>query len=74
LQQPDKNKTNVLTGAADLIYILNWDIQKESKPAQKQLFVSLDDDEQVITSKTEKKLMDIILCAVISIYKSQECC
>jgi DNA processing protein len=30
-------KANVLTGAADLIYILNWDIQKESKPVQKQL-------------------------------------
>jgi hypothetical protein len=31
LQQPDKTqKANVLTSAADLVYILNWDIQKES--------------------------------------------
>jgi hypothetical protein len=35
LQQPDKTqKANVLTSAADLVYILNWDIQKESKPVQ----------------------------------------
>ena len=56
-------KANVLTGAADLVYILNWDIQKESKPVQKQLFVSLDDDEQKVYDyllKTGKELMDII--------------
>jgi len=56
-------KANVLTGAADLIYILNWDIQKESKPVQKQLFVTLDDDEQKVYDyllKTGKELMDII--------------
>jgi DNA processing protein len=56
-------KANVLTSAADLIYILNWDIQKESKPVQKQLFVSLDDDEQKVYDyllKTGKELMDII--------------
>jgi len=56
-------KANLLTSAADLIYILNWDIQKESKPVQKQLFVSLDDDEQKVYDyllKTGKELMDII--------------
>jgi DNA processing protein len=56
-------KANVLTGAADLIYILNWDIQKEVKPVQKQLFVSLDNEEQKIYDyllKTGKELMDII--------------
>ena len=56
-------KANVLTSAADLIYILNWDIEKESKPVQKQLFVSLDDDEQKVYDyllKTGKELMDII--------------
>jgi DNA processing protein len=31
-------KANVLTSAADLVYILNWDIQKRKKPVQKQLF------------------------------------
>ena len=56
-------KANVLTSAADLIYFLNWDIEKESKPVQKQLFVSLDDDEQKVYDyllKTGKELMDII--------------
>ncbi len=56
-------KANVLTSAADLIYILNWEIEKESKPIQKQLFVSLDEDEQKVYDyllKTGKELMDII--------------
>ncbi|QIH38989.1 DNA-protecting protein DprA [Flavobacterium sp. Sr18] len=56
-------KANVLTSAADLIYILNWDIQKETKSVQKQLFVSLDDEEQKVYDyllKTGKELMDII--------------
>ncbi|MFV5690830.1 DNA-processing protein DprA [Flavobacterium sp. LT1R49] len=56
-------KANLLTSAADLIYILNWDIQKESKPVQKQLFVTLEEDEQKVYDyllKTGKELMDII--------------
>jgi DNA processing protein len=56
-------KANVLTSAADLIYILNWDIKKEVKPVQKQLFVTLDEDEQKVYDyllKTGKELMDII--------------
>jgi DNA processing protein len=56
-------KANVLTSAADLVYILNWDIQKESKPVQKQLFVTLEDDEQKVYDyllKTGKEIMDVI--------------
>jgi DNA processing protein len=56
-------KANVLTSAADLVYILNWDVEKETKPVQKQLFVTLDDDEQKVYDyllKTGKELMDII--------------
>jgi DNA processing protein len=56
-------KANVLTSAADLIYILNWDIKNDTKPVQKQLFVTLDDDEQKVYDyllKTGKELMDII--------------
>jgi len=56
-------KANVLTSAADLIYNLNWDIVKETKAVQKQLFVTLDDDEQKVYDyllKTGKELMDII--------------
>jgi len=56
-------KASVLTCAADLIYNLNWDIEKETKAVQKQLFVTLDEDEQKIYDyllKTGKEMMDII--------------
>ncbi len=41
-------RANLLHSAADLIYILNWDIQESSKPVQKQLFVELDATEQLV--------------------------
>jgi DNA processing protein len=63
----------VLTSAADLVYILNWDIQKEVKPVQKQLFVELDPDEQKVYDyllKSGKELLDIIaLQCDLPIYK-----
>ena len=52
------------TSAADLVYILNWELQRESqKVVQKQLFISLTDEEQIIydyLQKTGKEMMDII--------------
>ncbi len=56
-------KANVLTSAADLIYILNWDIQKDIKPVQKQLFVTLEIEEQKIYDfllKNGKEVLDTI--------------
>lgn len=56
-------KANVLTSAADLIYILNWDIENKGKHIQKQLFVELDPDEQKIYDfllKNGKELLDTI--------------
>ncbi len=56
-------KANVLTSAADLVYVLNWDIEKKSKPVQKQLFVELELDEQKIYDfllKNGKELLDVI--------------
>jgi DNA processing protein len=56
-------KANLLTNAADLVYILNWDIESKAKPVQKQLFVTLEDDEQKVYDyllKNGKELMDII--------------
>ena len=56
-------KANVLTSASDLIYMLNWDIEKEVKSIQKQLFVALDDDEQKIYDyllQSGKELLDVI--------------
>ena len=66
-------KANVLTSAADLIYILNWDIENKSKPVQKQLFVDLELEEQKIYDyllKNGKELLDIIaLKCEFPIYK-----
>jgi DNA processing protein len=42
-------RANLLTSAADLIYILNWEIASQASndnSVQKQLFISLDNDEQ----------------------------
>jgi len=56
-------KANVLTSAADLVYILNWDVMDNPKPVQKQLFVELEPEEQKIYDfllKSGKELLDII--------------
>jgi DNA processing protein len=56
-------KANLLTSAADVLYILNWNIEKEIKPVQKQLFVSLDSDEQKVydyLQKNGKETLDMI--------------
>ncbi|MCG9971371.1 DNA-processing protein DprA [Christiangramia crocea] len=39
-------KAHVLTSAADIAYILNWEIEVKQKSVQKQLFVQLEDEEQ----------------------------
>ena len=66
-------RANLLTSAADLIYILNWDLEKETKPVQKQLFVSLDDEEQKIYNYLQqngKEILDsIALKCEFPIYK-----
>jgi len=42
-------KAHMLTSAADLVYMLNWDVnEKQSLPVQKKLFVELDKEEQKI--------------------------
>ncbi|RKR10252.1 DNA processing protein [Flavobacterium sp. 90] len=56
-------KANVLTTAADLVYILNWDVENKSKPVQKQLFVELEPDEQKVYDfllKNGKEILDFI--------------
>lgn len=56
-------KANLLSSAADVLYILNWDIEKKAKPVQKQLFVSLELDEQKVydyLQKNGKELLDTI--------------
>jgi len=41
-------RAHLLTGAADLLYILNWDVRPQSATLQKKLFVDLDASEQKI--------------------------
>jgi DNA processing protein len=57
-------RAHLLNSVADLIYILNWDLDKKvSKPIQKQLFVSLTEEEQKIydyLQTKEQEVMDII--------------
>lgn len=56
-------KASVLSSAADLIYMLNWDIENKAKPVQKMLFVELELEEQKVYDfllKNGKELMDII--------------
>jgi len=57
-------RANLLTSAADLVYCLNWELEAKSiKPVQKQLFVSLDNEEQKIyeyLQKNGKQLLDVI--------------
>ncbi|UGS23620.1 DNA-processing protein DprA [Flavobacterium channae] len=57
-------RANLLSSAADLVYILNWELQRESqKVVQKQLFITLTEEEQTIYNylqRTGKELMDII--------------
>jgi DNA processing protein len=59
-----QQKAHVLTSAADLIYLLDWELeQKPSKTIQKQLFVDLDEMEQVIYTYLQnngKQLLDSI--------------
>lgn len=56
-------KANLLTSAADLVYVLIWDIKKKPKTIQKQLFTELEPEEQKIYDfllKNGKELLDII--------------
>lgn len=59
-----QQKAHVLTSAADLIYLLDWEIeQKHDKIIQKQLFVDLDDTEQEIYTYLQnngKQLLDSV--------------
>ena len=63
------NKAHLLSSAEDLVKILNWDLQKTSKPIQKKLFVELNATEQKIHDQLHSKgalLLDelAIECAI----------
>ena len=58
------NQANVLTSANDIIKMLNWDLSEQAKkPIQRQLFVELNFEEQILYDyllKNGKQLLDII--------------
>ena len=57
-------RAHLLSSAADVLYILNWELQaKEEKVIQKQLFITLENDEQKLYDyliKNGKQLLDVI--------------
>lgn len=59
-----QQKAHMITSAADLIYLLDWDVEeKDTKTIQKQLFVELDSTEQAIYEYLQmdgKQLLDSI--------------
>lgn len=59
-----QQKAHMLTSAADLIYLLNWELEdKKTKAVQKQLFVELDATEQLIYTYLQtngKQVLDSI--------------
>lgn len=62
-------RAHLLTSAADVLYILNWEIESQAsndKVIQKQLFISLDESEQKIydyLQQNGKQLFDVIAIA-----------
>lgn len=67
-------KAHLLTSAADLIYILNWDINPSAISVQKQLFIELEPQEQLVYDyllEGGKQQLDIIaLQCKIPTYKA----
>jgi DNA processing protein len=67
-------QANVITSAADLIYMLGWELEEKSiKPLQTQLFVELSEEEKVIFNYlkeiTKDNLDNIALNCCMPTYK-----
>lgn len=64
LQLLKTQRAHIITGAADLVYMLNWDIETPRETViQKQLFVTLESDEQKIYDfliRNGRELLDLI--------------
>jgi DNA processing protein len=68
-------KAHLLTSAADLIYLLDWQLEEHNTaPVQKQLFVELDDNEKIIYTflqKDGRQLIDqIALNCQLPVFKT----
>ncbi|HET8754323.1 MAG TPA: DNA-processing protein DprA [Salinimicrobium sp.] len=56
-------RAHLLTSAADLIFILNWQLEEKVKPVQKQLFVELEEEEKPVYAFLKhngKEQLDVI--------------
>ena len=56
-------QAHLLTNAADLVYMLNWQLEENIKPVQKQLFVELEEEEQKVygfLKENGKEQLDLI--------------
>jgi len=57
-------RAHMLTSAADLIYMLNWELEEKERPVvQKKLFVELEEEEKKIynfLNNNGKELLDVI--------------
>ena len=49
------NNAHLLSSAADLVYMLGWKLDDEIKPVQQQLFIDLDEEEQLIYDQLKEK-------------------
>ncbi|WP_298517125.1 DNA-processing protein DprA [uncultured Kordia sp.] len=51
-----QQRAHILTSAADIVYLLGWELEVESfQPVQKQLFVDLNPEEAIIHSYLQEK-------------------
>ncbi len=69
-----QQKAHMVTSAADIVYLLNWELeQKPTKPMQQELFVELNEEEKSIYAYLQqggKQLLDTIaLDCQIPIFK-----
>ena len=70
-----QQKAHLLSSAADLIYMLNWEVAEPAlQPTQKQLFVAMDKTEKMVydyLQKEGKQLLDsIALACSMPIYRT----
>jgi len=69
-----QQKAHMITSAADLLYILGWDVDEPKKMIQRELFVELNDTEQAIydylLKKGKQQLDSIALACRLPIFKA----
>ena len=60
-----KHQAHLITSAADIVYLLNWDIKKNKAGKQQSLFVDLNENEkkviEILASSGKRELDDLVL-------------